>query len=456
MCVLPLLHRQRAKRVRYFLRSLTRGSARLSVGMDSITRRAKAAAAVEAEAALSLGLIGMNLGASSGAAVTVDDQPSSAHVGRVEPSDDKKKPGGEARRAALDSLTNSSAAGVTTRSAQVFASDGEATVDSTEAAVDQLEPPAVNLLMEWAAGMFTDPQGKRVSLTKLSVAFQSTNGLLMHAKEAVQRLFEKRRKDICSSPERPDLKMSQEEALGWLLGYACGRELLTEDARKIGKVAGTQATVAKKERDAITASAKTQRGNARKREGADAAIAAIDRTAADAKEKIFLTVYTIVHMPAANAVIAESRAPTQQEMYATLRRKLLKLREVAEAIRAASLLEGRYMSTYCGFEEGDYVDEEELDVAKLRFSHAMRRLKAAVAESTCGQRDVPLFRYEDEHIRASEENSHPCPCGEDRISPWPWMPQPARLGFCCNPMCDIKTRTRTAWVNATAGSNFAW
>ena len=42
-------------------------------------------------------------------------------------------------------------------------------------------------------------------------------------------------------------KLSQEEALGWLLAHARGRRLLVEEARPIGKVAAKQAGVAKQQ-----------------------------------------------------------------------------------------------------------------------------------------------------------------------------------------------------------------
>ena len=118
---------------------------------------------------------------------------------------------------------------------------------------------------EWGQA-FTDPKGDRVELPALQKPYQSTCGLLMNAKEALRLLFEQRRKLLCRSPERPDLKISQEEALGWLLAYARGRQLLVPEARKIGKVAGERAGAAKKECDDVRAAAKTARGKARKRD----------------------------------------------------------------------------------------------------------------------------------------------------------------------------------------------
>ena len=87
-------------------------------------------------------------------------------------------------------------------------------VGSVEGPAEQLEPPSVNQLKEWAAWAFADPKGGRVELPTLAAAYQSTNGLLLNAKEAVRQLFEQQRKRICRSLERSDLQLSQEEALG--------------------------------------------------------------------------------------------------------------------------------------------------------------------------------------------------------------------------------------------------
>ena len=40
------------------------------------------------------------------------------------------------------------------------------------------------MLKGWAAGAFADSGGVRVELPALGTVFQSTNGLLMHAKQA--------------------------------------------------------------------------------------------------------------------------------------------------------------------------------------------------------------------------------------------------------------------------------
>ena len=123
-----------------------------------------------------------------------------------------------------------------------------------------------------------------MELPPLAVAYQSTNGLFVNAKEAVRQLFEQKRKEICSSPERADLKLSHEEALGWLLAHARGRRLLVEEARPIGKAAGEQATAVKKQLDAVRDAAKskpTRRRWASAQRGGSDVVAGWQRARAD-------------------------------------------------------------------------------------------------------------------------------------------------------------------------------
>ena len=179
---------------------------------------------------------------------------------------------------------------------------------SGDGSAEQLEPPTVDELKEWAAKAFADPKGDRLELPALAAAYQSTNGLLINAKEALRQLFEQRRKEICRSPERPDLQLSQEEALGWLLAYTRGRQLLDEEARPISKVASKQAGVAKQQCDAVRDAAKTKRSKARKRSATLGEQAAIGAEAEARRSAIFLNLFELSRMPAANTTIVERRA----------------------------------------------------------------------------------------------------------------------------------------------------
>ena len=65
---------------------------------------------------------------------------------------------------------------------------GEVPVAALEQADELLELPTVDMLTEWAARAFTDVSGGRMELPVLTAAYQSTNGLLINAKEALRLL----------------------------------------------------------------------------------------------------------------------------------------------------------------------------------------------------------------------------------------------------------------------------
>ena len=56
-------------------------------------------------------------------------------------------------------------------------------------------------------------------------------------KQAIHDLYESKTQLtlICRSPERTDLRLAQEEALGYLLGAAAGLEMLPQEVRNLGK-----------------------------------------------------------------------------------------------------------------------------------------------------------------------------------------------------------------------------
>ena len=111
---------------------------------------------------------------------------------------------------------------------------------------DGLEPPgppaevgqlfSVAEYQERAAKKFTDKGGVMVESGMPPVHGEASNEALSRLNQAVNNLFEYARDSICVSPERPDLKMSKEEAVGWLLADLYGGcELLKSEARGLGK-----------------------------------------------------------------------------------------------------------------------------------------------------------------------------------------------------------------------------
>ena len=101
----------------------------------------------------------------------------------------------------------------------------------------------------------------------------------------------------------------------------------------------------------------------------------------------------------------------------------------AEAIAAANLLERAFPdqnpedSDY----EGDFEDEEtrleSLQILRIKYKHALRRLAAEFPELS-----IPPGLHAG--LDASEQETRPCPCGAGKLSRWPWALQTVCLGFC--------------------------
>ena len=190
-----------------------------------------------------------------------------------------EQPEGAVRRAELGEVTNIASQPSVAPSREIPPSSEVVTGDHS---TELLEAPAVEILKEWSVTMFNDPVGNLADLPMLGHVYRETNGLIVNGKQAILELYGTKafKSALCRSPEREDLKLSQEEALGWLLAHARGRRLLELEARPIGKYAGTQATVAKKELDRIRDAAKVARCKARKKGASAEDLEAIDKKAA--------------------------------------------------------------------------------------------------------------------------------------------------------------------------------
>ena len=87
----------------------------------------------------------------------------------------------------------------------------------------------------------------------------------------------------------------------------------------------------------------------------------------------------------------------------------------------------------------DY-DEDEVELRKLRYAQALRRLGRAFPE-------LELQVSEQvEGVQASEHNSRPCPCGHGRLAQWPWLLQTQELGFCRELECCALECWRGEWI----------
>ena len=102
----------------------------------------------------------------------------------------------------------------------------------------------------------------------------------------------------------------------------------------------------------------------------------------------------------------------------------------AEAVAAAQVLERAFPSQNpedSDYEEEYYDDEdsrlEGLDLARIKYKHALRRLAAEFPELM-----IPPGLHAG--LDASEQETRPCPCGVGRLPRWPWALQTVCLGFC--------------------------
>ena len=84
-------------------------------------------------------------------------------------------------------------------------------------------------------------------------------------KKVIHDLFQAKvyRGCIVRSPERPDLQLSQEEAMGFLLAALAGIELLASEARITGKTIHNRVASEKKAKEKAHAKTKSDKSNAR-------------------------------------------------------------------------------------------------------------------------------------------------------------------------------------------------
>ena len=104
--------------------------------------------------------------------------------------------------------------------------------------------------------------------------------------------------------------------------------------------------------------------------------------------------------------------------------------------------------------------QEELEMAEVRYRHALRKLATAFPQ---------LPSFSPEPVRATERNSDVCFCGRGRLGRWPWMHQDHEMGFCgsfgCSAddsgeiiwwPCGALHQWRTRWVEVSLGRDFEW
>eukprot|EP00966_Prymnesium_polylepis_P272060 6285880-Prymnesium_polylepis.2 len=141
----------------------------------------------------------------------------------------------------------------------------------------------LSFVFERAVQMFAVGAEAAIVFVLIPLAGEPSVELCTLVKQAIHELYKSKqyRVLIGRSPERPDLRLSQEEALGYLLGAVLGVELLQQEARSFGSKVEFQATQEKNASEAAKETEKSKKKAARAaaKKSAEAA-AALDATLA--------------------------------------------------------------------------------------------------------------------------------------------------------------------------------
>ena len=97
-------------------------------------------------------------------------------------------------------------------------------------------------------------------------------------------------------------------------------------------------------------------------------------------------------------------------------------KEAALAAAAARELERLLPENFVG-DEGAYNEEDE-DLARARYKHALRKLAKAFPELEVLVPELCAG------LQADQQCTRPCPCGAGLLAKWPWVLQTPQLGFC--------------------------
>ena len=150
--------------------------------------------------------------------------------------------------------------------------EGVESTPMTGAASLQLES-----VLERAVRMFAVGADASIVFVLIPLAGEPSVEVCVLVKQAVYDLYESKRYRslIGRSPERPDLRLSQEEALGYLLGAIVGVELLQQETRAFGSKVEFQALQEKKAIEKAKEAMKGKKKSARAVASKSAAAAAV-------------------------------------------------------------------------------------------------------------------------------------------------------------------------------------
>ena len=235
-------------------------------------------------------------------------------------------------------------------------------VSTGPSTLDELsDTEVVNVLKEMVVAMFIVGAEASIAFGTLEKIAGSQNiRLWMLVKQAVHDVFESKehRGSICRSPERPDLRLSQEEAQGYVAGAVFGIEMLSTEARSAGLNVNNAVAAEKKAAETDKSKFKSRRKSAKDKAAKDADLFAsldkmltgIELDAQAAKTARLGRPYPI-ELPAAETVIVDGPAPVhwrardraaeqreeeEEEALPTTSEEVRELAQVAEAKAVAA------------------------------------------------------------------------------------------------------------------------
>ena len=171
-----------------------------------------------------------------------------------------------------------------------------------------------------------------------------TVGLCERLKAQVAQVYKDRASDICRSPERPDLRLSKEEAQGHAMGSLVIGELLESEARRVGKdidnVCAKEAAMVKQASKDSKEARRKARQAAADSETAAEAVAAVDAAVELARAERLRASVVLPNLPPRRTIIVPAPAPRSNRckpsaIIRTPEDHLARLQEQAAVMEAA-------------------------------------------------------------------------------------------------------------------------
>ena len=168
---------------------------------------------------------------------------------------DSSLPGCSSQRTADEQHNSSSFEAAAKADGPGYAGSARSWQETSKASAEAVTAGA---LQDRARRMFAGGPDASIQSGGDPVAKTVTVGLISAVKKAIEHLYKHHRNQVCRSPERCDLQLSQEEALGYLIGDLIFGELLAVEARSIGKRLDYHAGTEKKADNDAMKQAKTR------------------------------------------------------------------------------------------------------------------------------------------------------------------------------------------------------